>query len=100
MREVIVRFPAHALDDVLDRILPIVPDGVREAPAPRGQIELRMVGPHLPILRDIARAMRPTPFQISEHAVPPRLTNTIATTAAGTATSTRAKRSEGRRGVC
>ena len=31
MREVIVRFPTHALDDVLDRILPIVPDGVREA---------------------------------------------------------------------
>ncbi|HEX3688794.1 MAG TPA: 50S ribosomal protein L11 methyltransferase [Solirubrobacteraceae bacterium] len=70
MREVIVRFPAHALDDVLDRILPIVPDGVREAPAPRGQVELRMAGPHLPPLRDIARAVRPTPFQISERAVP------------------------------
>lgn len=70
MREVIIRFPAHALDGVLDRILPIVPDGVREAPAPRGQIELRMVGPHLPPLRDIARAVRPTPFQISERAVP------------------------------
>jgi ribosomal protein L11 methyltransferase len=70
MREVIVRFGAHALDDVLDRILPTVPDGVREAPAPRGQIELRMVGPHLPLLRDIARAVRPTPFQISEHEVP------------------------------
>lgn len=70
MREVIVRFPAHDLDDVLDRVLPIVPDGVREAPAPRGQIELRMAGPHLPPLRDIARAVRPTPFQISERAVP------------------------------
>ena len=70
MREVIVRFPAYALDDVLDRVLPIVPDGVREAPAPRGQIELRMAGPQLPPLRDIARAVRPTPFQISERAVP------------------------------
>jgi ribosomal protein L11 methyltransferase len=70
MREVIVRFPAHALDDVLDRVLPIVPDGVREAPAPRGQVELRMAGPHLPPLRDIARAVRPTSFQISERAVP------------------------------
>jgi ribosomal protein L11 methyltransferase len=70
MREVIVRFPAHALDEVLDRILPVVPDGVREAPARRGQVELRMLGPHLPPLRDIARAVRPTPFQISEHAVP------------------------------
>jgi ribosomal protein L11 methyltransferase len=70
MREVIVRFPAHALDDVLDRVLPIVPDGVREAPAPRGQVELRMAGPHLPSLRDIARAVRPASFQISERAVP------------------------------
>lgn len=69
MREVIVRFPAHALDDVLDRVLPIVPDGVREAPAPRGQVELQMVGAHLPPLRDIAQAVRPTPFQISERAV-------------------------------
>src|SRR5690349_13036941 len=74
MREVIVRFPVYALDDVLDRVLPIVPDGVREAPAPRGQIELRMAGPHLPPLRDIARAVRVgggrTSFQISERAVP------------------------------
>jgi ribosomal protein L11 methyltransferase len=69
MREVIVRFSVHALDDVLDRILPIVPDGVREAPAPRGQVELRMSGPHLPALREIAQAVRPTPFQISERAV-------------------------------
>jgi len=70
MREVIVRFSVHALDDVLDRLLPIVPDGVREGSAPRGQIELRMTGPHLPALRDIARAVRPAPFQISERAVP------------------------------
>ncbi|HEX3978070.1 MAG TPA: 50S ribosomal protein L11 methyltransferase [Solirubrobacteraceae bacterium] len=74
MREVIVRLPAHALDDVLDRVLPIVPDGVREAPAPRGQVELRMVGPHLPSLRDIAQAVRVgvgrISFQISERTVP------------------------------
>ena len=70
MREVIVRFPAYALDGVLDRILPIVPDGVREAPSARGQVELRMTGPHLPPLRDIARAMRPEVFQISERSVP------------------------------
>jgi ribosomal protein L11 methyltransferase len=69
MREVTVRFAADALDDVLDRLLPIVPDGVREAPAPRGQVELHMLGPHLPPLRDIAQAVRPTPFQISERAV-------------------------------
>jgi ribosomal protein L11 methyltransferase len=46
-----------------------VPDGVREAPARRGQVELRMHGPHLPPLRDIARAVRPTAFQISEREV-------------------------------
>ncbi|HTU95673.1 MAG TPA: 50S ribosomal protein L11 methyltransferase [Solirubrobacteraceae bacterium] len=69
MREVIVRFPSYALDEVLDRILLVVPDGVREAPARRGQVELRMLGPHLPPLRDIARAMRPTPFQIAEREV-------------------------------
>jgi ribosomal protein L11 methyltransferase len=74
MREIIVRFPVHVLDDVLDRVLPVVSDGVREAPAPRGQIELRMTGPHLPPLRDVARAIRVgegrIPFQISERAVP------------------------------
>ncbi len=32
MCEVIVRFAAHAVDDVRDRVLPVVPDGVREAP--------------------------------------------------------------------
>lgn len=74
MREVIVRFPAPALDDVLDRLLPIVPDGVREGPSLRGQIELRMTGAHLPPLRDIAQAVRAgvgrISFQISERAVP------------------------------
>ena len=59
MREVIVRFPAYALDEVLDRILPIVPDGVREAPSARGQVELRMTGTAAAVAGDIARAMRP-----------------------------------------
>lgn len=74
MREVIVRFPADALEEVLDRVLPIVHGGVRQTPAPRGQVELRMVGPHLPPLRDIVRAVRAgagqISLQISERAVP------------------------------
>jgi ribosomal protein L11 methyltransferase len=69
-REVIVRVPAHSLDDVLDRVLPVVPDGVREMPASRRHVELRMLGPNLPPLREIARAVRPVPFQISERDVP------------------------------
>jgi ribosomal protein L11 methyltransferase len=70
MREVIIRVPAQALDEVLDRVLPVVPDGVREVPLARGRVELRMLGPHLPPLRDIARAVKPVPFQISERTVP------------------------------
>jgi ribosomal protein L11 methyltransferase len=69
MREVVLRVPAHALDDVLDRILPVVPDGVRERPVPPGQVELRMRGPQLPSLATIALAVGRLPFQISEHAV-------------------------------
>jgi len=69
MREVVLRVPARALDDVLDRILPVVPDGVREIPRPPLQIELRMRGPELPPLTTIARALGKLPFQISEHEV-------------------------------
>ncbi|HEY5431325.1 MAG TPA: 50S ribosomal protein L11 methyltransferase [Solirubrobacteraceae bacterium] len=69
MREMVLRVPARALDEVLDRILPIVPDGVRELPLPPLQVELRMRGPQLPPLTMIARALAPLPFQISEHEV-------------------------------
>jgi ribosomal protein L11 methyltransferase len=69
MREVVLRVPAPALDDVLDRILPLVPDGVRERLVPPSQVELRMRGPQLPPLATIARAVGDLPFQISEHAV-------------------------------
>jgi len=69
MREVVLRVPAHALDDVLDRILPLVPDGVRESAVPPSEVELRMRGPQLPSLASIARAVGTLPFRISEHAV-------------------------------
>lgn len=32
MREVVLRVPASDVEDVLDRLLPIVPGGVRESP--------------------------------------------------------------------
>ncbi len=35
MREVVLRVPADAVEDVLDRLLPLVPDGVREVPRGR-----------------------------------------------------------------
>jgi ribosomal protein L11 methyltransferase len=69
MREVVLRVPAHALDDVLDRILPLVPDGVRECAVPPSGVELRMRGPQLPSLATISRAVGTLPFRISEHAV-------------------------------
>jgi ribosomal protein L11 methyltransferase len=69
MREVVLRVPARVLDDVLDRVLPVVPDGVREFPRPPLQVELRMRGPGLPPLTTIARALGTLPFQISEHTV-------------------------------
>lgn len=69
MREVVLRVPARALDDVLDRVLPVVPDGVREFGVPPLQVELRMRGPELPPLTTIARALGTLPFQISEHTV-------------------------------
>lgn len=69
MREVVLRVPANALDDVLDRILPLVPDGVRDSMVPPSEVELRMRGPQLPSLATIARAVGTVPFQISEHTV-------------------------------
>jgi ribosomal protein L11 methyltransferase len=70
MREVVLQVPVHALEDVLDRILPLVPDGVRESAVPPSEVELRMRGPQLPSLATIARAVGAVPFRISEHAVP------------------------------
>lgn len=69
MREVVLRVPARSLDDVLDRVLPIVPDGVRECVVPPARVELRMRGPQLPPLATIARAVGNIPFQISEGTV-------------------------------
>lgn len=42
MREVVLRVPAQAVDDVLDRIRLLVAAGVREAPLPDGRVELRL----------------------------------------------------------
>jgi ribosomal protein L11 methyltransferase len=55
MREVVLRVPRLAAEDVLDRLLLIVPGGVREQPRGR-HMELRMRGDDLPTLRELERA--------------------------------------------
>lgn len=69
MREVVVRLPASAVEDVLDRLLPIVPSGVRETPRGR-QVELTMRGDDLPSLLEIQRAVGGRPHKLSEREAP------------------------------
>lgn len=55
MREVVLRVPATAVEDVLDRLLPIVPGGVRELS--RGDdVDLVMRGAELPTDSELAAA--------------------------------------------
>ncbi len=69
MREVVLRVPASALEDVLDRLLPIVPGGVRERPLGQHNLELRMRGETVPALAQLSNALGPIPHQIREHEV-------------------------------
>ncbi|MGA9857484.1 MAG: 50S ribosomal protein L11 methyltransferase [Solirubrobacteraceae bacterium] len=69
MREVVLRLRADALDVVLDRILPLVPGGVRERQLDREEIELRMRGEALPELAAFRRALGPLRVAISESSV-------------------------------
>lgn len=65
MREVVVRVPAAAVEDILDRLLPIVPGGVRQRPRER-QVELTMRGEDLPSLREIQLAVGRWPHRLTE----------------------------------
>jgi ribosomal protein L11 methyltransferase len=67
MREVVLRVPAAALEDVLDRLLPIVPGGVRERPTGVHNLELRMRGDTVPPLAVLSGALGPLPHEIREH---------------------------------
>ena len=69
MREVVVSVPEGALEDVLDRLLPIVPGGVRERPLGAYNLELRMRGETVPTLAQLRSALGPLPHQIREHEV-------------------------------
>jgi ribosomal protein L11 methyltransferase len=65
VREVVLRLPAEAVEDVLDRLLPMVPGGVR--PRPRGrQVELTMRGDDLPSRREIQLTVGRWPHRLTE----------------------------------
>ncbi len=68
MREIVLRVPARAVEDVLDRLLPIIPAGVREVRSGR-HVELRMRGAELPSRDEIARAAGRSPHRMWEHEV-------------------------------
>ncbi len=68
MREVVLRVPRLAVEDVLDRLLPIVPGGVREVRV-GGHVELRMRGDDVPALPVLARAAGRWPHKLAEHEV-------------------------------
>jgi ribosomal protein L11 methyltransferase len=69
MREVSLEVPAEALEDVLDRLLLIVPGGVHEVDR-GGRVELRMRGDQVPAVEEIARAAGRWPHRIDERTVP------------------------------
>ncbi|MFL5830197.1 MAG: 50S ribosomal protein L11 methyltransferase [Solirubrobacteraceae bacterium] len=69
MREVVLRIPRIGVEDVLDRLLLIVPGGVRESRS-GGHAELRMRGGDVPALSDIEAAVGRWPHTLSEREVP------------------------------
>ncbi len=69
MREVTVRVPRRAVEDVLDRLLPIVPGGVREVSTGR-HVELRLRGHDIPDREAMAQAAGRWPYRLSEREVP------------------------------
>ncbi|MGO9899738.1 MAG: 50S ribosomal protein L11 methyltransferase [Solirubrobacteraceae bacterium] len=69
MREIVLRVSANVVEAVLDRLLPIVPAGVREIPDGE-HVELRMRGGGLPSLTEVSLRVRHWPNTLSEHQVP------------------------------
>jgi ribosomal protein L11 methyltransferase len=68
MREVAVRLPREAVEDVLDRLLPIVPGGVYERSV-GDLIELRMRGPEVPEPATVEAAIGRWPHELVEREV-------------------------------
>lgn len=68
MREVVLRVPRIAVEDILDRLLMIVPGGVRESPVGR-HVELKIRGDHLPPRAELKQAVGRWPHRFCEHEV-------------------------------
>jgi ribosomal protein L11 methyltransferase len=66
MREIVLVVAAEALDGVLDRLLPLVPDGVRERRRGERRVELTMRGAELPETTRIEGALAGIAHEISE----------------------------------
>jgi ribosomal protein L11 methyltransferase len=69
MREVVLTVPRIAVEDVLDRLLLIVPGGVHEGRA-GAHVELRMSGADVPAADEIARAVGRWPHRLTEREAP------------------------------
>ncbi len=69
MRELVLRVGAGAVEPVLDRLLPLLPGGVREIPD-GDHVELRMSGYDLPSRAEIARHVQRWPHSLRERQVP------------------------------
>jgi ribosomal protein L11 methyltransferase len=69
MREISLRVPADAVEDVLDDLLPLVPNGVREL-ADGDQVELCLRGRDLPERAAVLRAAGPWLLALQEREVP------------------------------
>lgn len=69
MRELVLRVPANEVEDVLDRLLPLVPEGVREVPSGE-DVELKMRGAKLPSVTDVVRAAGRIRHKLTESTVP------------------------------
>jgi ribosomal protein L11 methyltransferase len=69
MREVVLRVQRAALDEVLDRLLPVVPGGVREVPSEGSEVELLLRGDELPALERLAAVVTPAPYELAERRV-------------------------------
>lgn len=69
MREVVLRLPRIAVEEVFDRLLPIVPGGVREGRS-GAHAELLMRGPDVPPADVIAAAVGRWPHTLAEREVP------------------------------
>jgi len=68
MREVVLRLPRMAVEDVLDRLLPLVPSGVREGRS-GAHAELLMRGPDVPPDDVIAAAVGRWPHTLTEREI-------------------------------